>query len=120
MPADILWTPRNRKPTWLPGGYGKRLKTRPRTEKDFLLLELEQLGYFMPGAEDEEASYLRDVVARCRSQKRRQDEADERAGREITDRMPPAQIRGMVREFVEWRRRREIAEGKRPKAGVLS
>lgn len=119
MPDDLLWTPRHKKTMWLPGGHGKKLKTEPRTEKDFLLLELEQLGYFMPGAEDEEVSYLRDVVAKCRSKKARQDALDEKAGRDIVSKLDREHVKGLIREFLAWRSKREVAQGKRPKESIV-
>lgn len=115
MAGDLLWTPRNHQPVWLPGGHGKKLQHEPRTEKDHLLKELESLGYFMPGAEDEEVSYLRDIVQRCREKKARQDALDAKAGRDIVQRLPEAQRRGMIKEFLDWRRKRLIAQGRRPK-----
>lgn len=119
MPDDLLWTPRHKKTVWLPGGHGKKLKTEPRTEKDHLLKELETLGYFMPGAEDEEVSYLRDIVARCRDKKRRQDELDEKAGREIVNRLNSKEIQGLIREFMHWRTKREAAQGLRTKESIV-
>ncbi len=91
---------------WLPPG---KLNPTPLDEKDHLLNEIKELGYFIPGARDLEIPYLRDLRDSCIEKKKDQDEADakaEEAGRQTVASMDPKQIQGALREYLKWRRKK--------------
>lgn len=99
-----LWKPRLRKPTWVKPGL---VNPFPKTERDYVMAELRELGYAVPGADDLELSYLRDILQACRAKKTAQDEADARFGEEIFDKMDPEQRRQAMKNYLEWRRKRQ-------------
>ncbi len=91
---------------WLPPGP---LNPVPLDEKDHLLNEIKELGYFIPGASDLEIPYLRDLRDSCKEKKIKQDEADEKAaeaGRKAVEDMDPAQVRGALKEYLDWKRKK--------------
>ena len=70
---------------------------------------LYEARYLVPGAEDLELPYLRDLVQSCEAKKRKQDAIDAakaEAGKKILDAMDPAQRKGALKEFLTWRRQR--------------
>ena len=99
-----LWKPRIRKPTWVKPGP---INLFPKTERDHIMVELRELGYAVPGSEDLELSYLKDILQACRAKKAAQDEADAKMGEEIFDRMDPEQRRQAMKDYIEWRRKRQ-------------
>ena len=92
---------------WLPLG---RAPTRtPKTEREQLMQRLYEVRYLVPGAEDLELSYLRDIVQACEEKKRKQDAEDKvkaAAAGKLLDDMDPAQRQGALKEFLKWRKRR--------------
>ena len=91
---------------WLPPGP---LNPAPKNEKDYLLNEIRELGYFIPGARDLEIPYLRDLRDSCKEKKRNQDETDEKAeeaGRKTVAAMDPKQVQGALKEYLAWRRKK--------------
>ena len=92
---------------WLPPG---KINPLPLTEKDHLINEIKELGYFIPGARDLELPYLRDLRDSCKEKKRDQDEADRKAeemGKQVVDAMDPKQVRGALNEYLKWRRKKK-------------
>ena len=59
---------------WLPLGHAP--KCAPKTEREQLMQRLYEARYLVPGAEDLELNYLRDLVQACEEKKRKQDEVD--------------------------------------------
>ena len=65
--------------------------------------------YLVPGAEDLELPYLRDIVQAAEEKKRKQDEIDKikaAAAEKILNEMSPEQRKGAISEFMRWRKRR--------------
>ena len=92
---------------WLPPGP---LNPTPKDEKDHLLNEIRELGYFIPGARDLEIQYLRDLRDSCKEKKAKQDIEDQKAaeaGRKVVDAMDPKQVQGALREYLTWRRKKQ-------------
>ena len=91
---------------WLPPG---KINPLPLTEKDHLINEIKELGFFIPGARDLEIPHLRDLRDSCKEKKIRQDEADrkaEEAGRKTVAAMDPKQVQGALKEYLAWRRKK--------------
>jgi hypothetical protein len=99
---------------WLP--IGAQPHPHPRTKKDHLINRLWELKYVVPGVEDLEEAYIRDLVQMAEENAKKQaeiDHAEAEAGRLILESMDPAQRMGAIREFVRWRAARERAQGLR-------
>ena len=92
---------------WLPLGHAPR--RAPNTEREQLMQRLYEARYLVPGAEDLELNYLRDLVQACEEKKQKQDEVDKIkavAAAKMLNEMSPEQRRGALREFLAWRKRR--------------
>ena len=104
-------TPQNSR-FWPPPGP---LNPAPLDEKDHLLNEIKELGYFIPGARDLELPYLRDLRDSCKEKKANQDKVDRKAaeaGRKVVEAMDPKQVQGALKEYLAWRRKkRGIKQG---------
>ncbi|KKK46663.1 hypothetical protein LCGC14_3162990 [marine sediment metagenome] len=98
-------TPQNPR-FWLPPGP---INPAPKDEKDYLLNEIKELGYFIPGARDLELQYLRDLRDSCKEKKAKQDEVDKKAaeaGRKAVEAMDQKQVQGALKEYLDWRRKK--------------
>jgi hypothetical protein len=60
-----------------------------------------------------EMSQLRDLAQACREKRKIQDDDDAKAGEAVVAAMDPEQITGALKEYLDWKRRKEREAGLR-------
>ena len=101
------------KKLFLPIGADREPYPNPLTERESLLNRLWETRTLLPGARDLDLSELKDMV------EWQEKKAEERARKEEEKPKPSpeqvAQARGVITEFLRWRRKRMISQGIIPK-----
>lgn len=107
---------------WLP--LGRRPHPAPQDERQVLINELFELRTLIPNARSMELSELRDHVQKIRHQTKARAELESKLFVPTSTR-PLAEVAGALREFVQWRRRKQgkpnpWPRGQKRRAGAVS
>lgn len=106
---------------WLP--LGQKPKPVPLTERDYLINRLHEARTLVPDAATMDIRQLRDITIaqeeRMRNWEREQTEKQRIEALNPQPVVDVAQIKGALREYIRWRRRKRVEAGLIPKEWLL-
>lgn len=94
-----LWLPTGRKPFF-----------NAKDEREHLINRLWELRYSVPGAKGMEVQQLKDYVAYAEERVIQDEEANKKAAEKKMKKMAPDQIKGAMKEYLNWKYRKEGKE----------